>query len=448
MASFSQGYYNSFQTISLSYVSQSILFNTQGPSVGNDITLNSITGIFTLKANKTYRLRGSLNTVFFNDISGSITMYWKNITSSSQIGVSNKHVISPFNYALQYTSQFETETIFDMTYINTDVQVALWADCWNVSQIGSSTQFPWFDIEVIGGNAPVTLNTGPTGTTGPQGIPGTATNTGTTGPTGPSLWTLSGRNIYYVAGNVGIGLQTPQNTLDVSGLVRIVNDDGVINLQGNSLTNMGVGSTALNALTTGIQNTAFGYNALSLITTGSYNTAIGYNAFNSATTTIQSTAIGYNAQPTANNQIVLGTATERVFIPGTTASSSIYTGALQVTGGVGVQGNIYSGNLYVNNNAYANYFITTSDYRIKKDPQPLGNLYSVDNLNPVQYTNILSNKQDMGFLAHEVQEIYPFLVEGEKDGDTTQALNYQGLIALLVKEIQDLKKRVAILEQK
>ena len=61
---------------------------------------------------------------------------------------------------------------------------------------------------------------------------------------------------------------------------------------------------------------------------------------------------------------------------------------------------------------------------------------------------MLSNKQDMGFLAHEVQEIYPFLVEGEKDGDTTQSLNYQGLIALLVKEIQDLKKRVAILEQK
>jgi hypothetical protein len=54
----------------------------------------------------------------------------------------------------------------------------------------------------------------------------------------------------------------------------------------------------------------------------------------------------------------------------------------------------------------------------------------------------------MGFLAHEVQEVYPFLVEGEKDVDTTQSLNYQGIIAVLVKEIQDLKKRVAILEQK
>jgi hypothetical protein len=46
----------------------------------------------------------------------------------------------------------------------------------------------------------------------------------------------------------------------------------------------------------------------------------------------------------------------------------------------------------------------------------------------------------MGFLAHEVQEIFPFLVEGEKDGKQIQSLNYNGFIALLVKEVKDLKK--------
>ena len=154
------------------------------------------------------------------------------------------------------------------------------------------------------------------------------------------------------------------------------------------------------------------------------------------------------------------------------ATTSVCINGVPITGGGGssqwttLAGNIYyignvgigttlpqytldiSGSSRTTGSAYANYFITTSDYRIKKDPKPLGNLYSVDNLNPVRYTNMLSNKQDMGFLAHEVQEIYPFLVEGEKDGDTTQSLNYQGLIAVLVKEIQDLKKRVAILEEK
>jgi hypothetical protein len=54
----------------------------------------------------------------------------------------------------------------------------------------------------------------------------------------------------------------------------------------------------------------------------------------------------------------------------------------------------------------------------------------------------------MGFIAHEVQEVFPFLVAGEKDGPEIQSLNYNGLIAVLTKEIQDLKKRVKELEIK
>ena len=45
----------------------------------------------------------------------------------------------------------------------------------------------------------------------------------------------------------------------------------------------------------------------------------------------------------------------------------------------------------------------------------------------------------MGFIAHDVQREYPFLVSGEKDGDKLQSLNYIGLIPLLVQEIKDLK---------
>jgi len=39
-------------------------------------------------------------------------------------------------------------------------------------------------------------------------------------------------------------------------------------------------------------------------------------------------------------------------------------------------------------------------------------------------------------------------VSGEKDGEQMQSLNYIGLIGVLVKEIQELKKRVQILENK
>jgi hypothetical protein len=65
----------------------------------------------------------------------------------------------------------------------------------------------------------------------------------------------------------------------------------------------------------------------------------------------------------------------------------------------------------------------------------------VDNLKPVVYTNKIINKQNYGFIAHEVQEIYPNLVEGNKDGEKYQNLNYVGLIPILVKEIQNLKTK-------
>jgi gliding-associated putative ABC transporter substrate-binding component GldG len=42
--------------------------------------------------------------------------------------------------------------------------------------------------------------------------------------------------------------------------------------------------------------------------------------------------------------------------------------------------------------------------------------------------------------------IYPDLVKGEKDGEEYQRVYYNGLIGILVKEVQDLKRRLAALE--
>jgi hypothetical protein len=67
-------------------------------------------------------------------------------------------------------------------------------------------------------------------------------------------------------------------------------------------------------------------------------------------------------------------------------------------------------------------------------------------LKPIIYDHIDSKQTNIGFLAHEVQEYFPFLVSGEKDGSEIQSINYTGLIGVLTKEIQDLKKRVSLLE--
>ena len=65
-----------------------------------------------------------------------------------------------------------------------------------------------------------------------------------------------------------------------------------------------------------------------------------------------------------------------------------------------------------------------------------------------KFTNKNTGKTDIGLIAHEVQEFFPELVTGEKDGETNQSINYIGLIGLLVKEIQELKDKVTKLEKK
>jgi hypothetical protein len=86
-----------------------------------------------------------------------------------------------------------------------------------------------------------------------------------------------------------------------------------------------------------------------------------------------------------------------------------------------------------------------SDYRVKENIKPLDASFNVDVLNPVTYNLKSSGKQDIGFIAHEVQEFYPYLVNGIKDGPETQSLNYNGLIGILTKEIKDLKKEMRLL---
>ena len=61
----------------------------------------------------------------------------------------------------------------------------------------------------------------------------------------------------------------------------------------------------------------------------------------------------------------------------------------------------------------ATTYRSSSDYRIKHNVMDLLESRVVDNLRPVEY-DLYGAKHDIGFLAHELQEHYPFLVLGEK----------------------------------
>ena len=214
------------------------------------------------------------------------------------------------------------------------------------------------------------------------------------------------------------------------------------NSAGNNNTAVGAGSLSYNGNTGAIYNTAIGFQSGTLLAlNSSNNTFLGSNTnvTSSGSVYSNSTAVGYGAIINQSNEIVLGG-----------SLSGSYPG-IKIPGSyVGINGAYTPGNGYqldVNGNVNATSYNSTSDYRIKKDVVVLNDSFIVDKLRPVTYNNTELKRQDIGLIAHELQDVYPFLVNGEKDGENFQSVNYTGLIPILIKEIQDLKSRVSKLEK-
>jgi hypothetical protein len=96
--------------------------------------------------------------------------------------------------------------------------------------------------------------------------------------------------------------------------------------------------------------------------------------------------------------------------------------------------------------AAATAYNTSSDYRLKSDVQPMaGALARVAALKPVTYKWNIDGSAGEGFIAHELAEVCPYAVAGEKDAvDAEGKPVYQGvdtsfLVATLAAAIQELK---------
>ena len=106
-------------------------------------------------------------------------------------------------------------------------------------------------------------------------------------------------------------------------------------------------------------------------------------------------------------------------------------------------------------------YVTSSDYRLKENIAPMsGALATVQSLKPVTYTWKSDGSNGQGFIAHELAEVVPDAVVGEKDAvDAEGNPKYQGidtsfLVATLTAALQeqqaiitDLKSRIEALEQ-
>ena len=88
-------------------------------------------------------------------------------------------------------------------------------------------------------------------------------------------------------------------------------------------------------------------------------------------------------------------------------------------------------------------FNTSSDYRLKTDYKGYNGLDLVNKIKTYDYAWKRDSSRMYGFVAHELQEVIPYLVSGTKDAvDSTgkiipQAVDYSKLTPILVKAIQE-----------
>jgi hypothetical protein len=140
-----------------------------------------------------------------------------------------------------------------------------------------------------------------------------------------------------------------------------------------------------------------------------------------------------------------------------TATGTCYQGTYSNTTGLVYFGNwAYNGSNVgsITSTGSNTSYVTSSDYRLKENITPMtGALAKVAQLKPVTYKWKLDGSDGQGFIAHELAEVVPDAVTGEKDAVETytdedgneqtrikpQGIDTSFLVATLTAAIQELK---------
>ncbi len=157
-SSFMRGSRTGTQTIAVGGV---VTFSNIDNSAGNDISLNTSTGKITLAAGNTYRIRAAVP----NFSGGQRPAFiWYNETTSSNIG-SATFAYNPGD-AASLGAFGSTAELLITPNVSTVISFRLLSSLGSGSvtvggngDFSSTGSYPWFDIQVISGNAPITGQT-------------------------------------------------------------------------------------------------------------------------------------------------------------------------------------------------------------------------------------------------------------------------------------------------
>ena len=102
-------------------------------------------------------------------------------------------------------------------------------------------------------------------------------------------------------------------------------------------------------------------------------------------------------------------------------------------------GGTLAGYIYVNASNNTTQFATSSDYRLKENVNyNFDALSRVKQLKPARFNFIADAETTVdGFIAHEVSNIVPEAIIGEKDGELMQGIDQSKLVPILTKAIQE-----------
>jgi hypothetical protein len=101
--------------------------------------------------------------------------------------------------------------------------------------------------------------------------------------------------------------------------------------------------------------------------------------------------------------------------------------------------------VYVGGNVSASAYTTRSDYNLKDDIFDLKyGLNDVLKLQPVEYTYKSNGSKQLGFIAQDIGTILPEVVSFEE----SMSVNYQAIIPILTKAIQEQNALIKALEQR
>ena len=254
--------------------------------------------------------------------------------------------------------------------------------------------------------------------------------------TRPFNGTLTQAMTLDASGRLGIGTTSPGSILDVQdaiGATRVT-----VTNTANAAAGAGVNFIVKNGATTvgngtirtdNADNLAFfniGGERMRIDTSGNLlvgTTANAITAYSASKSLVQSADYSGSVAQLINSTSTTGTQYFLAFGRGASVCGQITSGSTNSTS-----------------------FTTSSDYRLKKDVQPItGALAKVQTLKPCTYKWVEDNTISEGFIAHELAETFPQAVVGEKDAVNAEGNPvYQGvdtsfLVATLTAAIQELK---------